>query len=320
MKYSHLTLEQRSQIEELMSSGLSLRQIGEIVEVHASTVSRELRRNRIHGRYNYVTAEGMSRERRHKASTQHKKIKDQLEEKILKGLYQLWSPEQISGRLKREGILISHEAIYQYIKKKGLSFNLRHGGEKYKSKKASEAGISFIPNRVDISKRPKIVEEKARIGDWEGDTVISHNSHCALLTLVDRRSKFTIIRKVGRKTSENLSKEIIKSMKQEGLPVNTITFDNGSEFAEHQKISKKLKANIYFARPYKSSDRGLNEHTNGLIRQFLPKKFDFKDVSDHDIKIIQNFLNYRPRKVLNYLAPVEVISDRKNTTAVAFHS
>jgi IS30 family transposase len=320
MKYSHLTLEQRSQIEELMSSGLSLRAVGGIVGIHASTVSRELRRNREQGRYNHVIAEGISRERRHKASTQLKKIKNQLEEKILEGLYQLWSPEQISGRLKREGILISHEAIYQYIKKKGLIFNLRHGDKKYKNKKASEAGISFIPNRVDISKRPKIVDEKARIGDWEGDTVISHNSHCALLTMVDRRSKFTIIRKVGRKTSGNLSTAIINSLKQEGLPVNTITFDNGSEFAEHQKISKKLKANIYFARPYKSCDRGLNEHTNGLIRQFLPKKFDFKDISDHEIKIIQNFLNSRPRKVLNFLAPVEVIFADQNTTAVALHS
>ncbi len=316
----HLTLEQRSQIEELKSSGLSLRQIGEIVEVHASTVSRELRRNRIRGRYNYVIADSMYRERRHKASKQLKKIKDWLEERILEGLSNLWSPEQISGRLKREGIFISHEAIYQYVEKKGMKYNLRRKGKKYRRKKAAKAGVSCIPNRRDISERPKIVEKKARIGDWEGDTVISHDSHCALLTLVDRHSKYVIIRKVGRKTSENLSAAIIKSLKNEGLPVNTITFDNGSEFAEHQQISKKLKTDIYFARPYKSSDRGLNEHTNGLIRQFLPKKFDFKNVSDHDIKIIQNFLNFRPRKVLNYSTPVEVISDRKNTTAVAFHS
>ena len=235
-------------------------------------------------------------------------------------MYSLWSPEQISGRLKKEGISVSHEAIYQYAKKNGLQKNLRHGGKKYKRKNTAKSGGYCIPNRTDISERPKIVEEKGRIGDWEGDTLISHGSHCALLILVDRHSKYTIIRKVGRKTSENLSTAIINSLKKEGLPIHTITFDNGSEFAEHQRILKKLKTNIYFARPYKSSDRGLNEHTNGLIRQFLPKKFDFKDVSEHNIKIIQNFLNFRPRKVLNFLAPVELILDLKNTTAVAFHS
>ena len=317
---NHLTLEQRSQIEESLSSGLSLRQIGEIVGVHASTVSRELRRNNIRGRYNYVMADEISATRRHKASTRFKKIKNQLKEKILRGLHNLWSPEQISGRLKREGISISHEAIYQYVKKAGLICNLRHEGKKYKRKKSAKAGVSCIPNRTDIAERPKIVEEKARVGDWEGDTIISHGSHCALLTLVDRHSKYTIIRKVGRKTSENLSTAVINSLKKEGLPVHTITFDNGSEFAGHQKISKKLKTAIYFSRPHKSSDRGLNEHTNGLIRQFLPKKFDFKNITDRDIKIIQNCLNSRPRKVLNYLAPVEVILDLKNTTNLAFHS
>ena len=180
--------------------------------------------------------------------------------------------------------------------------------------------MKCIPERVDISERPSVVDEKSRLGDWEGDTIISHSSHCALLTLVDRRSKYTIIRKVGRKTSENLNTAIIKSLKNEGLPVRTITFDNGSEFAGHQRISKKLKTDIYFARPYKSSDRGLNEHTNGLIRQFLPKKFDSKNTTDYDIKIIQDLLNSRPRKSLNYRAPVEVILDLKNTTAVAFLS
>ena len=316
----HLTLEQGSQIEEALSSGLSLRQIGEIVGVHASTVSRELRRNNIRGRYNYVKADEMSATRRRNAGTQFKKIKKQLENRILKGFRNFWSPEQISGRLKREGISISHEAIYQYVRKKGLRFTLRHGGKKYREKKAKEAGVKCIPGRVDISERPSVVDEKSRLGDWEGDTIISHSSHCALLTLVDRRSKYTIIRKVGRKTSENLNTAIIKSLKNEGLPVRTITFDNGSEFAGHQRISKKLKTDIYFARPYKSSDRGLNEHTNGLIRQFLPKKFDFKNTTDYDIKIIQDLLNSRPRKSLNYRAPVEIILDLKNTTAVAFHS
>ena len=316
----HLTLEQRSQIEESLSSGFSLRQIGEIVGVHASTVSRELRRNNIRGRYNYVKADEMSATRRHNAGTQFKKIKNQLENKILKGLCNFWSPEQISGRLKLEGVFISHEAIYQYVRKKDLRSTLRYRGKKYKKTKTKEAGVKCIPGRIDISERPSVVDEKSRLGDWEGDTVISHGSHSALLTLVDRRSKYVIIRKVGRKTSENLNTAIIKSLKNEGLPVHSITFDNGREFAKHQELAKKLDTKVYFARPYKSCDRGLNEHTNGLIRQFLPKKFDFKNTTDYDIKIIQDLLNSRPRKSLNYRAPVEVILDLKNTTAVAFHS
>ena len=128
----------------------------------------------------------MSATRRRNANTQFKKIKNQLEKRIRKGLSNLWSPEQISGRLKREGISISHEAIYQYTKKAGLSYNLRHEGKKYKRKKAAKAGVSCIPNRTDIAERPKIIEEKVRTGDWKGDTIISHGSHSALLTLVDR--------------------------------------------------------------------------------------------------------------------------------------
>lgn len=262
MKYRHLTLEQRLQIEELVSSCLSLRQVGEAVGVHASTISRELRRNGSK-RYNYLLAEKKSRIRRHEASARFKKLKGDLEQKVLDGLYRLWSPEQISGRLKFEGLSISPEAIYQYVRKKGLSWNLRHRGKEYKPKKTHEAGVNCIPNRVDISKRLSVIDDKIRVGDWEGDTVISHKSHCALMTLVDRRSKYTIIRKIGRKTADNVNQAAIKALKQLKLPVHSITFDNGKEFAKHQELARKLKTDIYFARPYKSCDRELNEHTNG---------------------------------------------------------
>ena len=316
----HLTQQQRCQLEELMSSGFSCREIGKQLGIHASTVSREWRRNSVRGRYNYIIAQDVSDARRHEASARFRKIKNGLEEKILDGLYNFWSPEQVSGRLKLEGFSISAESIYQYIRKKGLRKNLRHARKKYKPKKASEAGVSCIPGRFDISARPSIVDEKSRIGDWEGDTVISHRSHCALMTLVDRRSKYVIIRKLGRKTANNLNAAAVKSLKKLGLPVYSITFDNGKEFSKHKELAKKLKTGIYFARPYKSCDRGLDEHTNGLIRQFLPKKFDFKNTTGYDMKIIQDLLNSRPRKALNYLAPIEFISHRLNTTAVAFHT
>ena len=202
MKYRHLTLEQRSQIEELVSSNLSLRRIGEAVGVHASTISRELRRNGARS-YNYVLAERHCEARRYEASCQFKKLNGVLEKKVLDGLYQLWSPEQISGRLKLEGFSISPEAIYRYVRKKGLRRScLRHCGKKYRAKKASDAGVCCIPNRIDISERPKVIENKSRVGDWEGDTVISYGSHCAILTLVDRRFKYVIIRKIDQKTAE----------------------------------------------------------------------------------------------------------------------
>lgn len=134
--------------------------------------------------------------------------------------------------------------------------------------------------------------------------VISHNSHCALLTLVDRASKRVIIEKIENKTMKSTSSAIIKALKNQ--PVHTITFDNGAEFAGHEAIANALKTKIYFAHPYKSCERGLNEHTNGLIRQFLPKKFDFKNLTNHEIKIIEDYLNNRPRKVLEYKKPLEV--------------
>ena len=268
----HLTQHQRCQLEELMSSGFSCREIGKQLRIHASTESREWRRNRVRGRYNYIVAQSISEARRHEASARFKKIKNELEEKILAGLYNFGSPEQVSGRLKLEGFLISAEAIYQYVRKNGLRKSLRHSGKKYKPKKAGEAGMSCIPGRIDISARPNVIDGKSRVGDWEGNTVISHNSHCALMTLVDRRSKYVIMRKIGRKTADNLNQAAaINSLKKLGLPVHSITFDNGKEFAKHQELARKLKTVIYFARPYKSCDRGLNEHTNGLIRQFLPK-------------------------------------------------
>jgi IS30 family transposase len=183
---------------------------------------------------------------------------------------------------------------------------MRHGGRKYRAKASKRAGVDCIPNRTDISERPAIVDEKLRIGDWEGDTVISHGSRCALMTLVDRRSKFLITKKIGRKTMKNINSSITNRLKKLGKPVHSITFDNGKEFAGHAKIAKKTGAKIFFARPYKSCDRGLNEHTNGLIRQYLPKKRDFKDVSHKKIREIENKLNNRPRKVLGYKTPFEI--------------
>ena len=304
-KYSHLSLDERYQIDFLLSSGLSQKEIAERLGVNPSTISRERARNSgANRRYEAQKANKKSQERRTKASSNPHKIKGDLRLLIEAYLKKFWSPEQISGRLRRKNIKISATAIYKYVHKKDWApLYLRHGGRKYKRREKS-AGVKFIPNRVDISARPAVVDEKSRAGDFEGDTIISHGSHCAILTLVDRKSKCLFAQKIGRKTKENTSRVTIKLLKNQ--TVRTITFDNGSEFADHEKIAKKLKTFVYFARPYRSCDRGLNEHTNGLIRQFLPKNFDFKNVSNRELKKIVDLINNRPRKVLQYKTPCEV--------------
>ena len=153
--------------------------------------------------------------------------------------------------------------------------------------------------------RPSIVEEKSRVGDWEGDTIISAGSRSAILSYVDRHSKFTLLKKIGKKTAENVRQATAEKMCS--LPVFTITYDNGREFSAHQDIAKDLNAQCFFATPYHSWERGLNEHTNGLVRQYVPKLFDFKDLSDEEMQVIENRLNNRPRKVLQYKTPFEML-------------
>ena len=316
--YHHVTQDLRSQIYALKSIGTPLKNIATVVGKDVSTISREIKRNTGDRGYRYKQADAKAIERRKNASSSPKKLTPEnvavIEEKLLND----WSPEQISGRLEIDGIVnISHETIYQHIwkdKRSGgtLYKHLRHNGKKYNKRSSGKAGRGCIPNRTDITERPKIVEEKSRIGDWEGDTVISAFSKTAILTVVDRHSKFTRIKKIGRKTAKNVRiamKEIMTSLP---YPVLTVTFDNGMEFAAHQNITEDLNAYCYFATPYHSWERGLNEHTNGLIRQYLPKSVDFKDLTDDEVKAIEDKLNHRPRKVLGYKTPMEVMMMHQN--------
>jgi IS30 family transposase len=237
------------------------------------------------------------------------KVKLYITERLTDG----WSPEVISGRMKKDiKAIISFKTIYRYIyddKNNGgkLYKLLPHKGKKYKY---SSGKRSTIPNRVDISKRPKIVDEKSRIGDFEGDTIVGvrGGEKDCLLTLVDRKSKFTIIRKIPNKTAKAVEMAMDDCYDGTILPFWTITYDNGTEFTNHENIANSLGCDIYFARPYKSCDRGLNEHTNGLIRKFFPKKTDFGSVTDEEVQYVQDLLNNRPRKSLNFKTPNEVVN------------
>jgi IS30 family transposase len=250
------------------------------------------------------------RERQHKIyKLKQPKVIKYIQDKLEIG----WSPEVISGRIYKDiKIRISFKTIYRYIWEIKLSGGklhklLSHQGKRYKYGNPNRCSIK---DRVDISSRPAIVEKKKRIGDIEGDTVVGikgGNKDC-LLTLVDRVSKYTIIRKLLNKTALSVENAMNDSYDNSLLPFITVTYDNGTEFANHKNIANNLGCAIYFARPYRSCDRGLNEHTNGLIRRFFPKKTDFANINETQIEHVQNLLNNRPRKSLGFLTPNEVVN------------
>lgn len=233
-------------------------------------------------------------------------------------LRQQWSPEQISGRLRRDGkSAVSHETIYRYVRKNkecggDLYRELRHRGKKYNRRGGGKAGRGCIPGRVDISERPSIVEEKQRVGDWEIDTVIGSEHKGVIVSMVERRSKLTLLKKVGRKRAQEVELALTSRLGEVKENVFTITADNGKEFANHIEIGRNLGAKVFFARPYHSWERGLNEHTNGLVRQYLPKSKRLDEV----VTLVEERLNNRPRKVLQYRTPSEVFNEYRTEAAV----
>jgi IS30 family transposase len=220
-----------------------------------------------------------------------------------------WSPEQISGQLEDElGIMISHERIYQHIwtdkRHDGTLYtHLRQSNKKRKKQYGSKDKRGQIRNRISIDERPAIVAEKTRIGDWEIDTVIGQNHQGALVTIVDRVSKFTLIKKVNSKHAEVVTAATISLLQPYLDKTLTITADNGKEFAGHETIKEQLNANVYFAHPYHSWERGLNENTNGLIRQYFTKGSSFENITDDEVEAVMNKLNHRPRKTLKFKTP-----------------
>ena len=317
--YHHVTRDQRCQICALRARGCSIRSIAKQIVLHPSTISREIRRNKGKRGYRIEQADRKARERRSRASQAAKKMKSDLIKQIKEEIQAKWSPEQIGIRLKEKGIFISHETIYKMIwaDKQGggiLYKHLRHHGKRYNKRSSGKAGRGCIPGRIDISERPKIVEEKSRIGDWEGDTIIGAKHQGTIVSYVDRHSKFTLLKKIGRKEAALVVAATLEKMKDLPHKVETITFDNGKEFARHQEISIALTACCYFAQPYHSWERGLNEHTNGLVRQFIPKWANIHEVPDEFIEQVQNSLNHRPRKILGGKTPYEVFFGKENVS------
>jgi IS30 family transposase len=226
-----------------------------------------------------------------------------------------WSPEQISGWLfKDKQESISHESIYLHVwanKKTGgdLYTYLRRQGKKYDKRRNGKSTRGQIKNRVSIDDRPSVVDEKSRVGDWEIDTVIGKGHSGALVTIIERVTKFTVSQQVEGKTAAAVTKATIDLLKPMQDVVLTITADNGKEFAYHEEISEALDADVYFAHPYSSWERGLNENTNGLLRQYFPKKTDFKKVTQCEVKRAVERLNARPRKLLGFKTPSDLMAE-----------
>jgi len=317
--YHHLSYDKRCQIYALLKRDVPQKEIALVIGCSQSAISRELKRNRGKKGYRYKQAQEKTDCRKEKSINSRKKIKGKIEDRIreMLTLYQ-WSPEQISGRLKKEGANISHEAIYQYIwqdKHKGgfLYKHLRNKGKKYKSRSGKNAGRGVIPNRVGIENRPKIVDQKKRVGDWELDTIVGANHKGAIVSIVDRVTKITRLALLKRATAYNAAKAIIALLNPFAENVLTLTSDNGKEFAKHEFIASSLKADFYFAEPYSSWQRGLNENTNRLVRQYFPKGTDFTKLEKDDVKKIEYLLNTRPRKMLNFKTPAEEFYRRTKT-------
>lgn len=324
MPDGQLTTDERYQITHLHLHGHSNAEIGRRLGRDRATIGRELDRNPDPlGGYHYASAQQQAARRRSKASKRYKL--DAPGSVVLKavraGLRQRWSPEQIVGRLRRDhpddnAAWISHEAIYQWVYREASEGRLSYQRLRRPRKRRRcripgdrKAKRGIIPGRVGIEERPGVVDERSRFGDWESDTVEGAKGRGLVATHVERKSRYTLIGKLVDKKAATLAAATTSMMK--GLPKKlrkTMTPDNGKEFADFKTIERELNMAVYFANPHSPWERGLNENTNGLLRDWLPKGSDFRKVTKTRLAQIQTMLNNRPRKCLNYRTPLEVLN------------
>lgn len=316
-KYRRLTPEDRYQIEALLNSGRSQRFIGRQLGCSASTISREIYKGCWKGETEYIAAdaEEVTQSLLHQDHGSTRKIRAKTEAYVKSKLKLDWSPEQIAGRMAllkmKNGV--SYPTIYRYLERnKPLRKHLRILRKQRKDRKSAHwRPHPFMIDRVPIEKRPKIVEARKRLGDYERDTVLGKRGGPALLTMVDRTSRLLKLAWVPKNTAEYIHKATVSHLKQE--PHYTITNDNGFEFMFHARTSRALKTAIFFNRAYHAWERGTNENTNGLLRQYFPKKHDIGHLTWTQVNKIEKRLNTRPRKILGYKTPLEVHKTMKSS-------
>lgn len=315
MSYSHLSTTERFNLYQYRTiDELTLEEIAAKMKRSKSTISRELKRNSIDGRlYLPDTAQLKMQSRREPSKERFMSVSECTIEQVKQRLELYHSPEQVSGRMKHEGLKpVSHETIYQmiYANHQGLGEYrqyLRQGQKKRRRRKGIYQKRGSIPGRVGIEHRPAIADMKTEIGHWESDTVIGANHTGIIVTHVDKASKFLLAGLAKNKTVQQINQVTMGLFEQiEATFRKTMTFDNGREFCGHQKLSDALGLSCFFANPYHSWERGLNEHTNGLLRQFFPKGTNFKIVKLEALKRVVDLINHRPRKSLDYRTPYEV--------------
>jgi len=324
LKKSHLTLEQRYQIQAYNEAGKKLTEIADLILKDKSVVCREMQRNKNEkGHYKAAYASGLSEIRKERLK-RPRRLSLEMEKDIKKALIEdQWSPEQIKGRFdKEQRQMVSHERIYQLIRK-----DKQEGGSLYKHtrhhlkhrKRPVGGKLIVIKDKVSIDERPAIINDKGRFGDWEIDTIIGAENKGAIVTIVERQTGFLFMKKLPQgKVALGLAKAVIEMLMPYKQSVLSITSDNGTEFANHKLISKKLDAAFFFAHPYSSWERGLNENTNKLIRQYIPKKHSFEAYNDQVIKQVQHKINQRPRKILQFNNPKHVFyTNLDNKVALA---
>ncbi len=293
-----------------MQAGFSQNDIAGFIDVHKSTITREIQRNTGLRGYRPRQAHQKAKERM-RAAAKHIRFTPYVKNKVESLLGLDFSPDQISNYLYlHHHIRISHERIYQHIWADkqlggGLYKHLRSGRRKKRKRYGNRDNRGQIPDRRGIEERPDIVDKKARIGDWEIDTIIGKNHKGAIITAVERKTLYTCISHVPSRKTEIVANAIIRMFKPFKEKVLTITADNGKEFSGHKQISDALDIDFYFADPYSAWQRGLNEHTNGLLRQYFPKKMKLESVSQLFLNSVETRLNIRPRKTLEYNSPMK---------------
>lgn len=317
--FTHLTLDEREQIRILRLQKLSSSAIARILGRAKSTIAEEVKRHLHHNGYEPVRAHGHARVVRRKSRKPQKMNVPSIEKFVKDGLLKGWSPEQIAGRMRIEfprspAMRISHQCIYDWLerdkKSGGIWYKqLRINNKKRKRHRVKAPRKVNIANRKGIEERPQSVETRRFYGDWEADTVEGALNRGRIATLVERKTLFTIIAKMDTRHAHCFNTAVLERLEQgAALPMRTITADNGAEFARHKELEEELGAKVYFAKPYCSWQRGLNENTNRLLRQYFPKKTDFKLVPKERIALIEDTLNNRPRKKLAYRTPAEVMA------------
>lgn len=309
----HLTLEERDRIAQLCCQGADQKEIARAVGRCRSTISRELRRNRMQEGYYAAQAQRESERRRRERPILRKMDDPEINETVRAGLAHEWAPEQIAGRMQQHGAdrRVSPQTIYAWIKQDQdrehwESMLRRRGKRPSRRKNAATTG-----DAARIDQRPEVIEQRLRLGDFEGDTVLGPAGTGGLATLVDRKSRFTIIVKIQSKNADHVHEKIKQRLKElDEERCHSITFDNGTEFARCHRLEKHLGIDLYFADPGCPFQRGTNENTNGLIRQYFPKGTDFRDISHHEVRRVEELLNDRPRACLGFRTPAEVFFEK----------